>query len=514
MFQPHISYLKNKLDSVLEQLETFESNRVKRGLVDGLGSIIKSVTGNLDYTDAMHYNQALKTLQDSQNTLITEFNSHISLSKNLTTEYSKVIDNIVENQGKMSILLDKISKSEATRDNDLVKYAHLAQVLMILSDNVDSISQELLKLQNNLAFIRTSTMHHSVLNLHAIRKVINRLNILYSRERVLDLDPREYFDIIRLGSYYAGNEIVIVFKFPIVISPIYDMYKLAIVPNRKSEILTPPSPFLALYEKEFKYIEAECPKTSKWYLCEEKQNIQSRTTEDCIQQLITTQQHNPVCQPIQVSLEKPAFEELDEKHYTISFPVPTKVHLSCEQQQYETLQGSYLAIIPQQCKLETPHFTIANINDRLKGRALKIMDLPNNPSTTLPNGIPSLKLNSVNLNNLHEINTKISLQSPLKPHYDVAEYGLYHTTIPMYAVLLSACALSAIFYYRNCYLKQSKTPAAAMRSTEDKALQPQETHALPTLLNQSGVEANQPPAQFTTKVFNSRCSSAGGVTQA
>lgn len=37
LFEPHLVFLKNKLASVLDQLQTFEVSRVKRGLVDGLG---------------------------------------------------------------------------------------------------------------------------------------------------------------------------------------------------------------------------------------------------------------------------------------------------------------------------------------------------------------------------------------------------------------------------------------------------------------------------------------------
>lgn len=508
LFEPHVTYLRNKLGSVLELIASFEPNRVKRGLVDGLGSVIKSVTGNLDYTDAIHYNKVLKALQDNQNNLVTEFNNHVSVSKNLTTEYSKIIHNIVDNQDRMSNLLDQVSKSVATGEQDIIKFAHIAQILMILSDNVDSISQELTKLQNNLAFIRTSTMHHSVLNLHALRSIVIKLSTLYDRDRIIDLDIREYFDIIRLGSYYVGNEIVIVYKFPIIISPIYDIYKLAIIPNKNHEILTPPTPFLALYEKEFRYIEAECPRTSKWYLCEERRSLQSRTSEDCIQQLITMQQRNTICHPISVVLDKPAYEELDEKHYTISFPVPTKVHLSCGQHLYETLQGSYLAIIPQQCRLETSHFTISNTNDRLRGQALKILDLPNNNAYISSPSIPTLKLNSVNLDNLHRINTKISQQLPIKLNEDMDHSSLYHTTIPMYAAIITLCALAAGLHYRNRHMK----PATILlqKSDEEDTPEPQIIYALP---NPARTDSNHLPAQFTTKVFNTRCSTGGGVTQ-
>lgn len=504
LFEPHIDYLKNKLASVLDQLQTFEINRVKRGLVDGLGSVVKSITGNLDYTDALHYSQAIKNLENNENKLVTEFNSHVSLSKNWTSQYSKILDSIVDNQNKIKILVDKIWLVEASRDYDLVKYAHLAQVLLILTDNVDSISQELLKLQNVLAFIRASTTHHSVLNLYAIRDIIRKLNVLYGSEKVVDLGIREYFDIIRLGFYYVGNEIVIVYKFPIVLPSIYDMYKLSIIPNQHHEILIPPFPYLAIHEKDFKYIEAECPKTSKWYLCEEKRSLQSRSSDDCIQHLITTQQRNKMCSPTTIALEKPAYEELDEKHYSISFPVSTKVHLSCGQDLYKTLQGSYLAVIPHKCYLETPDFSISNTNDRLKGQVMKIMDLPKDDIGT-SSSAPTFKLNSINLDRLHTTNEKISLQSPLHLEKGI-DYSLYHTTIPMYVVIASACALISSLLYRKYVFNKSRN---SHKVGDESQAELQGTYALPTTRR---ADPDQPPAQFTAS-FNSRCSSGGGVTR-
>lgn len=312
----------------------------------------------------------------------------------MSSQYSKIIDSIVDNQRKIETLINKISESDATNEYDLIKYAHFAQVLIILSDNVDSISQELARLQNTLAFIRVSTMHHSLLSSLEIRNLVDRLTTLYGNSKLVDLDIREYYDVIQLGSYYLGNEIVIVFKFPIFTPHTYDLYQLSIVPNKNHEILIPSSRFLAIHEKDFKYIEAECPKTSNWFLCEEKRSSQNRPSQDCLHQPITTQRRKSICSPVTVTLEQPAYEELDDRHYTINFPVSTKVHLSCGRDLYKEYHGSYLAIIPQTCYLETSEFIISNAKDRLKGHVLTITDLPKEPDYNISKA--TIKLNSIN----------------------------------------------------------------------------------------------------------------------
>lgn len=507
LFEPHVSYLKNKLKTLSNQLLTFESNRVKRGLIDGLGSAIKSITGNLDHTDALHFNNAIKNIQNKENAIISELNNHVSITKEWTSQYSKIIDNIISNQNKIETIIAKIRKSVATNDNDLIKYAHLAQVFLILSDNVDLLSLEITKLENNLAFIRTSSMHHSVISPDSIRDIVNKMKSLYGKENIIDLDTREYYDIIKLGSYYTDNSIVIVYKFPVTLPQTYNLFKLSIVPNKYNEILTPSSPFLAIHSKDFKYIEAECPKTSKGYLCEEMRNLRSRTSPDCIHQLIITQQRGTVCHPLSIQLENPAFEELDDRHYTVSFPKPTKVHLSCGQDLHQILQGSYLLILPHKCFIETPEFLITNTKDRIKGQAMKIMDLPKTSSTPTTKALP-FKLTSINLDHLHATSSKIAMQNPMES-ITLTDYSLYHTTIPMY-VLFGACVIiMATIIYRKYMLQKKDNP--------DESLKPQHQipriYAVPVASRSLSSDAAQPPAQFTTRVFNTRCTTGGGVTQ-
>lgn len=500
LYEPHIDYLKFKIESIFDQLQTFKTNRAKRGLIDGLGSIIKSITGNLDHADAQRYDSALKLFQDNENKLATELNSHISLSKDWTIHYTKIIDNLLENQGKIEILLEKIRETEITKDYDLIKYAHLAQVFLILGDNVDSISQELLKLQDALALIKLSSLHHSILSINSIKDMLNRLEVLYGRNKMINLDIREYYDVIKIGSYYSGNNIVIVYRFPIVLEDIYEMYKLCIVPNKNSQVLIPPYPFLAIHQKDLRYIEAECPKTNKGYLCEEEWNLQNQTKHDCIQQLLISQQKIGSCDSHQayVSLEKPALEKLDDLHYTIVFPSPTKTHLFCEQDLYRTLQGSYLAIIPHNCFMETSKFRISNTEDHLKGQAVKIMNLPED-TTTSSLELPSLKLNTVNLEHLQAANLRLSHQEIVTVNQ--GENSIYHTTIPVYTIILIAIGIIAVIVHRRLLQRKNER----VKPTE-------EPENYSHIVENMNIGTNHLPAQFTTKVSNRRCSTGGGVT--
>lgn len=448
-YGPHISFLNMKIQKISNKLESFEPIRNKRGLIDGLGSIIKSISGNLDYTDAIKYNKAINILQNNEKKMELEFNNHMSLTKEWMLNHSHLLENVAENQKKIIQVIDRIVCENNT---DMGKYSRLVQYILMLSDSIESLYEEINKLEINLAFIRASSTPHSILSLGSLRNMLDRLRKIYAKEEVLDIELREYYDIMKIGYFYVGNKIILVFKVPLILPVTYNFYKLSIIPNKNHLALIPAQPFIAIHGIDFLYIEAECPKTNSWYLCEDKNNHKALHHPDCVHKIITKQELHPTCELTPVILTRAALEQLDDRHYTISFPVPTKIKTHCGQEQYKTVQGSFLAIIPYNCYLSAPEFTITNSHDYIKGRALKIMELPhlqNQPK----NEIPSIKLNSINLENLHDINTKISLQSLMKLD-TVADSSLYHTTIPIYAIVTSAILLGIVLLCRRVLRKK------------------------------------------------------------
>lgn len=440
IYELQIDYLNSKIEKVNNHLYTLKPHRTRRGLIDGLGSIIKSVTGNLDNTDALQYDNAIKILQNNNYELTQEFNNHISISKEWMVQHSNILDRLVDNQVKINKTLQLILDQDAHKDSSLIKYAKFFQHLIIITENLDEIFSELTKIESILAFIHASSVHHSMISIDVLDHMIQHLITIYGKEHILQLELREYYDIIKPGYFYSGNKIVIIFKLPIFTEDRFDLYKLSMAPNRFKQTLVPPYPLIATNSKGYVYIEAECPKYRSWYLCEEKMAHQLRQTPDCIQNLITNQSIDKTCEIATVTLSRTSMEELDEKHYIISFPNATRIHTACEKENYNVLNGTYLATIPVNCFLHTAEFTIANTYNQIKGQPLKLTKLT--PELDfLHENESHIYLNSIDLRRLHDLNQGIISQHTLEPQRTSPEYTLYHTTIPLYLMLLSALAL-------------------------------------------------------------------------
>ncbi|KAL0832338.1 hypothetical protein ABMA28_001771 [Loxostege sticticalis] len=488
LYELQIEYLSTKLLKVIDHLGTLKLRRSKRGLVDGLGSIIKSITGNLDNTDAVKNDNAIKILQKSNNEIVQEFNSHISLSKEWMVQHSNVIDKLVENQIKINETLELILNSEAHKESSLLRYAKFAQHLVIITENIDDVFEELVRIENILAFIHASSSHHSMISIDVLDKMVQRLISIYGREQVLELELREYYDIIKPGYFYSDNKIVIIFKIPIFSRDRFDLYKLSMAPNRNKQVLVPPFPLIATNRKGYVYIEAECPKYNNWYLCGEKMDHQLSRTPDCIQNLIINQYIDKSCESATVSLSRTAMEELDEKHYVISFSNSTRIHTLCGKEDYDVLNGTYLASIPVNCFLYTPEFTITNTNDQVEGQPLKIMK-PTYDIKSLPGEKSHIHLNSVDLRRLHEVQQKVITQPALKLDQAPLESAIYHTTIPLYIIVLSTLVLILFLlvkHFKTFQCKSERLPPKDTTYQEVEEPATQRQHA--TLFSQLKVQ--------------------------
>lgn len=183
--------------------------------------------------------------------------------------------------------------------------------------------------------------------------------------------------------------------------------------------------------------------------------------------------------------------------------------ISCGQEQYQTLHGSYLAVIPLNCNLRTPAFTISNSNDQIKGHVIKIIEMPLYNESRHPSH-PKLILNSPNLQKLHALRNEIATQTPIHLD-DVTDPVIYHTTIPMYLTLFGTCALIATLLYRRL-----RTRKVSRVVTENYSSNPEIVYAVPAprTINPSQIRVDPGclAATISNKSIDTRCSSGGGVT--
>ncbi|XP_074042059.1 uncharacterized protein [Leptinotarsa decemlineata] len=71
-----LTLTKDKTESKSQEIIT-NPKRIKRGLINGIGSIFKSITGNLDAEDEERYEKLIRELQNNQKVLASKFNQTV-----------------------------------------------------------------------------------------------------------------------------------------------------------------------------------------------------------------------------------------------------------------------------------------------------------------------------------------------------------------------------------------------------------------------------------------------------
>ncbi|CAH1985755.1 unnamed protein product [Acanthoscelides obtectus] len=124
-------FLERKVDGKLNDIfpSSYEtvpsfSVRIKRGLINGLGSIFKAITGNLDASDGEKFESLISDLQNDQNKLSEAINSQNTLSVELIDNFNKTMHIPLKTEGVPNAayhrLVQKYKNIDPNANRDIV----------------------------------------------------------------------------------------------------------------------------------------------------------------------------------------------------------------------------------------------------------------------------------------------------------------------------------------------------------------------------------------------------------
>lgn len=102
------SFIEGKVEDKLTEILP-HPQRIKRGLINGLGSIFKQITGNLDANDGERYDTLIRELQNNQINLASAVKKQSSFSVALIDKFNKTIQQITHNEGLLESKVKQIA---------------------------------------------------------------------------------------------------------------------------------------------------------------------------------------------------------------------------------------------------------------------------------------------------------------------------------------------------------------------------------------------------------------------
>lgn len=223
-----IEHLQSSIEEKLSMLSP-NFKRTKRALFNGLGSVIKAITGNLDYKDGDRFEKIIKELTTTSNTLQSQLNLQYTFNKESVKRFEETVKNIEHNELilKSRIMqLTNIIQKEYDIPNVLFA-KDLSNQLVILYNTILSILQEI---ENSITFCHLGTYHPSILKHNELISIMSKikekiqlpfdLNNLASIQKIIDVKCK-----------IENHKIIYFLSFPVNYETVFDLYFLLAIPS-------------------------------------------------------------------------------------------------------------------------------------------------------------------------------------------------------------------------------------------------------------------------------------------
>jgi len=201
----YINILEFNCEQLNNKIKMITSHRDKRGIINGLGSIVKAITGNLDASDGSRYDELFEKINKNMHILQTQNLDTIKLNKEMISKFNKQLNNIKHNEETLCKQITEI-KNEMNSNNNWrmsITIKDALNQLILLAINLKEILSEI---ETSISFCSMNKIHSSIINMEMLRKIAGQNT---------KLDFLEISNLIKTYCKLRSNMIEYIIEIPI-----------------------------------------------------------------------------------------------------------------------------------------------------------------------------------------------------------------------------------------------------------------------------------------------------------
>lgn len=484
MLQP-LEALFNDIQRDFQSISHIISNGIsKRSAWFGVvGTVFKHIFGTLDEDDARNYDNAVQALYNNDKKLADSLTKSIIVSQSAISNINKSLMEINVNQAKLSDVIDQLTTSivNVTHAVNAISLRNrLSNILNVLQSNLLTISFKVEDLLNSILFVKSNTLHPSILTPNQLfNDIISNLKVIPKyRDFPVNLDISNIHTLINIADltcYYLNDKLMFIVKLPLVSLQQFSIYKNIPLPTPHANgsfnsfaMILPSEQFLALSTDRLSYTYLKDLNNCKnilteTYLCEITDVYAVLNSPSCEIEIITkTLSSLPDNCPYKLIFGNiDIWHKLNNNKWVYIQSEPTKLTIDCNQKLSEVvISGTGVLNIPPECvafhknvKLITkvyPNITVPAVSSDFN--IINDSCCSFNRLTKINVNISNVKIKSVNLENLKNfkavsdqiVNDVKNLDNPTNFNN--------HISFPILSILSIIVVLSFITFY--CYRKR------------------------------------------------------------
>lgn len=455
----------------------------------GVGVVFKHIFGILDEDDAKNYNDAIQRLSNTDNKLINSIKKSIIVSQSAILNVNNSIYEININQAKLYDVIDKMTASLNNVSGILLVdnfKIRLNAALNVLQSNLLTLSFKIEDLLNSILFVKSNTIHPSILTPHQLYKdIVSNLKVVPKyRDFPVNLDLSNIHILLNIADlvcYYLDGKLVFIIKIPLVNALEYNLYKNTPLPTphitgkpNSFTMILPSEEYLALSKDKSSFALLKNLNSCKItlvrnYICEVADSSSVSGNPTCeieiITKAITSLPEN--CQFRFIYGDIDIWHKLNNDKWIFVQSKPTKISIECKNNVRTSefiISGTGVLNIPFECVAYNKNFRLVRkIYPRIEIPSVSSdFNILNDSCCSLSRfnaikSIPVLKIKNVNLDKLKSV--KIVSDQILSDLQNVDTENNFnnHISFPILTILSVILWFSLVLIYvckKNKYSKK------------------------------------------------------------
>lgn len=320
------------------------NNRKKRGLYNRIGTVIKTVTGNLDAEDGDRLNKIIESLSQRGTKLQTQVDLQYSLNQQAIQKFEDRIRNIEHNEYTLRAKINHLSfivETEQSRLQNMLYAKELFNQLILLYNSILSVLQDV---ENSITFCSINTFHPSIIKPQELLAELEKLNKEYKHQTAFKLrNLPKLQKIMDVRCRIENMRIMYFLSFPVNFETKFDLYLLLAIPSylqNEYRTIIPNTKYLLKSDAIIKSLNNPCVSSDPFQCFQKDVNNNVNKCEVDVLQSESTKN----CQYISLEIKDSYMELIPEiNQYLGVFPQKEVLKFESESEvEIKELQGIFL----------------------------------------------------------------------------------------------------------------------------------------------------------------------------
>jgi len=287
-----ITPIQRKIDQAREKIYSLTPNRrEKRGLIDGLGNVIKKVTGNMDAEDAAKIETKFKQVFENEENINKNLGQQISYNNDIIVNFNNMSDHFYKEQEKIERYINNfkngISKELIVED----KKIRILQILNIINNNIDILQNHIHDIAESILLAKFKIIPNFILPIQELKDIAQ----IFKLQNFSINSEEHIYRLLNIEIESEKTKIIFHIKIPIFDKYTYTLSHLIKLPINGTNFLTLPK--YILYDDKFNYMlsfQEKCSRIHGTYICDPGTAESNMDNRECVKQVL--QGMNPVCE--------------------------------------------------------------------------------------------------------------------------------------------------------------------------------------------------------------------------